>query len=160
MSRRLFPGGRERKECPCNWEIEFDPWVVNIPWGRKWQPTPVLLLGEDPQTMLDSPWGPRHASGSKQSMVICSSIHEIFQARKLEWVSLAIVGSKILRKTPGVGGLVAKSCSTLEIPWTARQAPLSIGFSRQEYWSGREKPLSKHKGILGQVTETSLIVYN
>ena len=93
-------------------------------------------------------------------MVICSSIHEIFQARKLEWVSLAIVGSKILRKTPGVGGLVAKSCSTLEIPWTARQAPLSIGFSRQEYWSGREKPLSKHKGILGQVTETSLIVYN
>ena len=33
-------------------------------------------------------------------------------------------------------GLVAKSCLTLEIPWTvACQAPLSIGFSRQEYWS-------------------------
>ena len=35
------------------------------------------------------------------------------------------------------GGLVAKSCSTLVIPWTiACQAPLSIGFSRQGYWSG------------------------
>jgi len=39
---------------------------------------------------------------------------------------------------PGlVGGLVAKSCPTLATPWTvAFQAPLSMGFSRQEYWSG------------------------
>ena len=36
----------------------------------------------------------------------------------------------------GGGGLVAKSCLTLVIPWTvACQAPLSVGFSRQEYWS-------------------------
>ena len=34
------------------------------------------------------------------------------------------------------GGLVAKSCLTLAIPWTgAHQAPLSMGFSRWEYWS-------------------------
>ena len=34
-------------------------------------------------------------------------------------------------------GLVAKSCPTLATPWTvACQAPLSMGFSRQEYWSG------------------------
>ena len=33
-------------------------------------------------------------------------------------------------------GLVAKSCLTLVTPWTvAHQVPLSIGFSRQEYWS-------------------------
>ena len=24
----------------------FDPWVGKIPWGRKWQPTPVFLPGE------------------------------------------------------------------------------------------------------------------
>ena len=31
-------------------------------------------------------------------------------------------------------GLVAKPCPTLAIPWTvARQAPLSMGFSRQEH---------------------------
>ena len=35
------------------------------------------------------------------------------------------------------GGLVAKSCPTLATPWTvAHQAPLSMGLSRQEYWSG------------------------
>ena len=31
---------------------------------------------------------------------------------------------------------VAQSCPTLCDPWTvAHQAPLSMGFSRQEYWS-------------------------
>ena len=34
-------------------------------------------------------------------------------------------------------GLVAKSCPTLVTPWAvAHQASLSMGFSRQEYWSG------------------------
>ena len=38
-------------------------------------------------------------------------------------------------------GLVAKSCLTLATPWTvARQAPLSMGFSRQAYWSGLPFP--------------------
>ena len=33
--------------------------------------------------------------------------------------------------------LVAKLCPTLVTPWVvAHQAPLSMGFSRQEYWSG------------------------
>ena len=37
----------------------------------------------------------------------------------------------------GGGGEVAKSCPTLANPWiVACQAPLSLGFSRQEYWSG------------------------
>ena len=37
----------------------------------------------------------------------------------------------------GGGGLVAKSRLTLETPLTvAHQAPLSMGFCRQEYWNG------------------------
>ena len=37
--------------------------------------------------------------------------------------------------------VVAKSCLTLVTPWTvARQAPLSMEFSRQEYWSGLPFP--------------------
>ena len=36
---------------------------------------------------------------------------------------------------------VAQSCPTLCDPWTlAYQAPLSMGFSRQEYWSGLPFP--------------------
>ena len=42
--------------------------------------------------------------------------------------------------TPGIGGgggLVAKSYLTLATPWTVNcQAPLSMGFPRQENWSG------------------------
>ena len=41
----------------------------------------------------------------------------------------------------GGGGLVAQSCPTLVTPWTvAHQAPLSMGFSRQEYWSRLPSP--------------------
>ena len=37
--------------------------------------------------------------------------------------------------------LVTKLCPTLATPWTvAHQAPLSMGFSRQEYWSGLPFP--------------------
>ena len=39
------------------------------------------------------------------------------------------------------GGLVTKSCPTLVTPWTvACQAPLSMGFSSQEHWSGLPFP--------------------
>ena len=39
------------------------------------------------------------------------------------------------------GGLVARLCLTLATPCTvACQAPLSMGFSRQEYWSGLPFP--------------------
>ena len=40
-----------------------------------------------------------------------------------------------------IGGLVAKSCLTLAIPWTvAHQAPLFTAFFRQEYCSGLPFP--------------------
>ena len=39
------------------------------------------------------------------------------------------------------GGLVTKLCPTLVTPWTvACHAPLSVGFPRQEYWSGLPFP--------------------
>ena len=40
-----------------------------------------------------------------------------------------------------VGGLITQSCPTLKPPRiVARQAPLRMGFSRQEYWSGLPFP--------------------
>ena len=45
------------------------------------------------------------------------------------------------RRMPAGGGLVAKLCPTLATPWTvACQTPLSMGFSRQRYWSGSPFP--------------------
>ena len=48
------------------------------------------------------------------------------------------MGEQSVEGTRGGGGgdLVTKSCRTLATPWTvALQAPLSMGFSRQKYWS-------------------------
>ena len=44
--------------CQCR-RYGFDPWVGNISWRKKWQPTPVFLPGE-------SPWA--EESGRLQSM--------------------------------------------------------------------------------------------
>ena len=44
-------------------------------------------------------------------------------------------------KKDGGGGLVTKSSLTLVTPWTVtHQAPLSMGLSRQEHWSGLPFP--------------------
>ena len=44
-------------------------------------------------------------------------------------------------KNEKVKVLVTQSCLTLVTPWTvAHQDPLSMGFSRQEYWSGLPFP--------------------
>ena len=44
------------------------------------------------------------------------------------------------------GRLVSKLCPTLVTPWTvALQAPLSMGFSKQECWSGLPFPSPMHK---------------
>jgi len=53
------------------------------------------------------------------------------------------------------GGLVAKSYPTLGTPWTvAHQAPLSMGFSRQEYWNGL--PFSSAGDLLAQESNPGL----
>ena len=62
-----------------------------------------------------------------------SPVPGILQARTLEWVALSI--SKAWKLKVKVKSL---SCARLfATPWTAAyQAPPSMGFSRQEYWSG------------------------
>ena len=40
--------------------LRFNPWVGKIPWRRKWQPTPVFLLGKSCGCRSlpgYSPWG-------------------------------------------------------------------------------------------------------
>ena len=55
-------------------------------------------------------------------------------------VYLSAISPSIVLSHHG-GGLVAKSHPTLATPWTvACQGPLSMGFFRQEYWSGLPFP--------------------
>ena len=55
-----FPGGSVVKNLPAMRRFRFNPWVGTVPWRRKWQPTPVVLLGEchGQRSLADySPWG-------------------------------------------------------------------------------------------------------
>ena len=67
-----FLGRASGKEPSCQCRIckrpWFNPWVGKIPWRRKWQPTPVLLLGESHggRSLVGySPWG-RKESGTTE----------------------------------------------------------------------------------------------
>ena len=66
-----------------------------------------------------------------------SSVHGILQARILEWVAISSSNAWKWR-------VKVKSLSRVQLlatPWTAaHQAPPSVGFSRQEYWSGLPLP--------------------
>ena len=69
-----------------------------------------------------------------------SSVPGILQARTLEWVAISFFNAwkwKVKVKSLSRARL-------LETPWTAAyQAPPSMGFSRQEYWSGVPLPSPK-----------------
>ena len=66
-----------------------------------------------------------------------SSVPGILQARTLEWVAMSFSNAWKRR----VKGKSLSLVQLLATPWTvAHQAPLSMGFSRQEYWSGVPLP--------------------
>ena len=69
-----------------------------------------------------------------------SHIPGILQARTLEWVAISFSNA-------GKWKVKVKSLSRVRLlatPWTAaHQAPLSMGFCRQEYWSGLPLPSPK-----------------
>ena len=71
-----------------------------------------------------------------------SPIPEILQARTVEWVAISFSNSWKWK-------MKVKSLSCvwlLATPWTAAyQAPPSMGFSRQEYWSGVPLPSPLHE---------------
>ena len=75
-----------------------------------------------------------------------SPVPGILQARTLEWVAISFSNAAKWK-------VKVKSLSRVRLlvtPWTAAyQAPPSMGFSRQEYWSGVPLPslLSSKKGM-------------
>ena len=87
-----------------------------------------------------------HTAAAAKSLQLCmgsppgSPIPGILQARTLEWVAISFSNAwkwKVKVKSLSRVWLLATA-------WTAAyQAPLSMGFSRQEYWSGVPLPSPK-----------------
>ena len=58
----------------------------------------------------------------------------------------------------GGSGLVAKSCPTLATSWTIDcQVPLSLGFSKQEYWSGLPFPAPRTEAAVWLFLRTNKV---
>jgi len=136
--------------CQCRrWRRgRFDPWVGKIPWRRKWQPTIVFLAVKfHGQRSLVGYIQSAAAAKSLQSCpTLCdpidgsppgSPVPGSLQARTLEWVAISFSNAEKWK-------LKVKPLSHVRLlatPWTAAyQAPLCMGFSRQEYWNGVPLP--------------------
>ena len=65
-----------------------------------------------------------------------STIPGILQARTLEWAAISFSNAWKWK----VKGKLLSRVELLATPWTAHQAPPSMGFSKQEYWSGVPLP--------------------
>ena len=114
-----LPGSSVVKNLPVKQEMRVLSLGKEIPWRTKWQPTSVFLPGKSHrQRILQgySPWDCKrvgHGLGTKQQR----------QHNRCTHTQLAAYSSSRVR-------LFATT-------WTvAHKVPLSIGFSRQEYWSG------------------------
>ena len=95
-------------------------------------------------------WQLRSAAAAAKSLQSCptlcdpidgsppgSPVPGILQARTLEWVAISFSNAWKWK----MKGKVLSCVRPLAAPWTAAyQAPLSMEFSRQEYWSGVPLP--------------------
>ena len=136
ISKCLCPHFRISK---CNDGTEWFPWGGN---NQKW-----CWIGRSGGGLAAA------AAASLQSCpTLCdpidgsplgSPVPGILQARTLEWVAISF-------SSAGKWKVKVKLLSRVQLlatPWTAAyQAPLSMGFSRQEYWSG--VPLPSPEGVL------------
>ena len=128
------------------------------PGRRKWQPTPLYFPWKVPGQKSLAGYSPRGlkrdhkswtwlpAAAAAKSLQSCptlcdpidssppgSPVPGILQARTLEWVAISFSNAYKWK-------VKVKSLSQVRLlatPWTAaHQAPPSMVFSRQEYWSG------------------------
>ena len=118
--------------------VQFSRSIVSIS-GTPWTPGFLVFL----------PFHSVHAAAAKSLQscpTLCDPIHGsppgspipgILQARILEWVAISFSSAWKWK-------VKVKSLSRVRLlatPWTeADQAPPSMGFSRQEYWSGVPSP--------------------
>ena len=144
------------------WETQVRSLGQEVPWRRKWQSTPVLLPGKSHgQRSLQSMGSKRvrhywaiftiiHHKLEAKSLQWCptlcdpidgsprgSPVPGILQERTLEWVAISFSNAwkwKVKVKSLSHVRLLATPSTA------AHQAPPSMGFSRQEYWSGVPLP--------------------
>ena len=120
--------------------------------------------GEDMETHCRMQFAAAAAKSLQSCPTLCdpidgsppgSAVPGILQARTLEWVAISFSNA-------WKGKVKVKSLSRVRLlatPWTAAyQAPLSMGFFRQEYWSGVPLPSPRMQfALVEMVTPLNLV---
>ena len=151
-----FPSGGAVKNRLQLRRCSFDPWVGKIPWRRAWQATSVFLPGKSHgQRSLAgySPWGDRESDMAYWLNNNLPGLTVYFKTLFLMSIYLIFYFLNILQfiifsccwTSKLFPVVLLLSCQVMSIsfvnPWTvAYQATLSMGFPRQEYWSGLPLP--------------------
>ena len=126
-------------QCRRDRRCGFHPWVREMPWRRKWQPAPVFspgkFHGERSLGGCSHPW----MTVSLVSAVTPQKHHQRLHTAGVEWSRDFSKMTQLLINI--LFCLVTKLWPILASPQTvALPAPVSMGFPRQEYWSGFSFP--------------------
>ena len=161
-------------QCRRHKRCKFDPWVGKISWRRAWQSTPVVLPGESNRQRSPVDYSPQDSKESDTteattrmlaSLVILlfllinlSKRSKVEQKRSLSHHLTYIKNTKTClaafcfpKSQEGVvaAAAAAKSlqlCPTLCNPRDGSPpGSLSLGFPRQEHWSGLPFPSPMHE---------------
>ena len=126
-----FPGGAVVRESTCQHRTRrrrgFDPWVGKIPWKRTWQPTPVFLPGKS------------HGQRSLVDYSPCNSPRGHERVGH-DWIPGSAATGITVIWCLVVVQLLSRVLLFVTPRAIAHQVPLSVGFSRQQYWSGLPFP--------------------
>ena len=125
----------------------LDPWVGKVPWGREWPPTSAFLPGESHgQRSLAGyrPWGHKESDANRAYTATNAQCNFPIEtssptANLGKYFHFKFYHLGFVTKSESVSCSVVSDSS--ETPRSvACQAPLSMEFSRQEYWSGMSFP--------------------
>ena len=139
---RLWWLSGEESTCQCR-RHRFDAWVGKIPWRRKWQPTPVFLLGKSHGQGSLVGWGPGESEVAQLCLTLCdptgcglpgSSVHGIFQASILGWVPISFSRGS---SRPKGRTWVSHIASRLFTVWATRWSQAVVqGIPKCQTWLG------------------------
>ena len=125
--------------------LHFSPSFLEFPKGSKLQTDVAAAKSLQSCPTLCNP-----RDGSPPD----SPVPGILQARTLEWVAISFSDAWKWK----VKGKLLSCVQLLATPWTAaHHAPPSMGFSRQEYWSGMPLPSPTNWCCYSSILMTSLL---
>ena len=116
----------------------LNPWVGEIPWKRKWQPTPVFLPGEFRKQRSLACYSPQgHKESDATDYISLFPVPLFAHLSTVKCTLFTWLCEASFRSYLRVLAYQLNHIRLFATPWTvAYQVPPSVGFSRQEYWSG------------------------